>query len=418
MTGKFELSVRSEVGKLEGVIVHSPGSEVQNMTPENAERALYSDILNLKVAEQEYNQFQSVLDKYTRTFQVKDLLKDVLVNEKVKEDLIERVCKNEHIYHIKEHLVSLDANDLSKQLVEGVICIKDNLTKFLSKERYALMPLHNFFYTRDASITIKEHVLIGRMASKVRDREALIMETIFDYHPNFNTKTFNSARIYQNHHITLEGGDILVARDDILLIGIGSRTTSQGVDQIIEHFRNVNGGKMNIIVQELPFSPESFIHLDMVFTLLDRDKCMAYEPLILKNNKYQTVHIQIDNKAVKSIKIVENIPHVLKSLGMEVEMLFCGGKNDTWIQEREQWHSGANFFALAPGKVIGYGRNLYTIEELNKNGFEVIEAEEIIKGQKDAFNYKQCVITIEGSELARGGGGARCMTMPVKRKAI
>lgn len=418
MTGKYDLNVSSEIGELEGVIIHFPGPEVQNMTPQNAERALYSDILNLNVAAKEYNEFKGVLDKYTKTFEIKDLLKDVIVNEKVRYSLVHKICKNEQAEFVSDYLMNLSLDDLSKELLEGTVLYKDNLTKFLSKERYALQPLHNFFYTRDASITISDDVLIGKMASKVRDRESIIMEAIFDYHPNFNTYTFNPNRNkIPDNNTTIEGGDVLVAREDILLIGIGSRTTSQGVDFIIEHFKEQKK-KMNIIVQELPLTPESFIHLDMVFTLIDRDKCMLYEPLILDNNKYHTVHIEIDNGNVKKIRIVKSIPDVLKQLGMDVKPLYCGGKSDSWIQEREQWHSGANFFALAPGKIIGYGRNLYTIDELNKNGLEVIKATEINEGIKDANDYEKCVITIEGSELSRGGGGARCMTMPVKRKEI
>jgi arginine deiminase len=100
---------------------------------------------------------------------------------------------------------------------------------------------------------------------------------------------------------------------------------------------------------------------------------------------------------------------------MDLKPISCGGSADLWIQEREQWHSGANFFAFAPGKVIGYERNIHTLNELNKNGFEIITADDVIRGKRSPDDYRRCVVTIQGSELARGGGGARCMTMPVRR---
>ena len=103
---------------------------------------------------------------------------------------------------------------------------------------------------------------------------------------------------------------------------------------------------------------------------------------------------------------------------MDMKTITCGGKTDLWVQEREQWHSGANFFAFAPGKVIGYERNIHTLNELNKNGFDIITARDVIAGKKSPDDYSRCVITIAGSELARGGGGARCMTMPIRRKEV
>jgi arginine deiminase len=168
-------------------------------------------------------------------------------------------------------------------------------------------------------------------------------------------------------------------------------------------------------VQELPQKPESFIHLDMVFTLLDYDKCMVYEPVILKTNKLQTVHIIVEHGKVVSIFNEENLLVALNKLGFGLEPVICGGTGDPWTQQREQWHSGANFFVIAPGKVIGYARNTYTLDELSKHGFEIIKAKSITKCKTEIENYQKCVIAIEGSELARGGGGARCMTMPVRR---
>lgn len=238
MAGKMNINVRSEIGELEGVILHTPGSEVENMTPKNAERALYSDILNLAVAQKEYSQLSGVLNKLTKTFQVKDLLADILKNEKVKNDLIGKICKYEHKCDLNKHLMNLDSKELANQLIEGVVEEKNTLTKYLNRERYSLRPLHNFFYTRDAAMSVLDDVLIGRMANTVRERESMIMEAIFDYHEQFSTKTVNPLNSPNfTQETSIEGGDVLIARDDILCIGTGTRTTSQGIDFILERLR-------------------------------------------------------------------------------------------------------------------------------------------------------------------------------------
>ncbi len=416
MERKIKIDVGSEIGELEAVIIHTPGPEVENMTPENAERALYSDILNLPVAQKEYSALEQVLRKFTRVFQVKDLLVETLNNLRVKENLVDRICNTSETGHMKEYLMTRPRKELTDLLIEGVVMQKNTLTRFLSRERYSLPPLHNFFFIRDAAIPMLDSVLISKMANKIRERESIIMETIFDFSGIFNTKT-NSA-MHPDPMLAIEGGDVLVAREDILIIGNGARTSSRGIDLILEMLRGQSNGKRHIIVQELPRSPESFIHLDMVFTLLDTDSCMVYEPVIFKTSKYQTVHIIIEQGKVSCISEERNILETLKSLGMDLKPVYCGGKSDPWIQEREQWHSGANFFAVAPGKLIGYGRNTYTLDEMNKNGFEIISANDIISSKVDHNKFKKALITLEGSELPRGGGGVRCMTLPLKRKAV
>lgn len=413
----YKVNVNSEIGKLEAVILHKPGKEVGNMKPENANRALYSDILNVEVANHEYAQFQGALDKITTTFQLQDLLKEVLDDTKVKDNLLKDIFATEHVFGDHEVILGLDSKGLAQSLIEGVNMQRNTLSKFLMDDRYSLKPLYNFFFMRDASMSVGDKVLIGKMANVVRDREALIMDYIFKNHPNFNAGTYNPNHIESANNIRIEGGDVLIARDDVLLIGMGLRTNSEAIDYLIETLNAQNINK-HIIVQELPSTPESFIHLDMVFTLLDHDKCMAYEPLIMGQNQYKTIHIELNGGKTVKIEEENNIPSALAKLGMDLEVLSCGGRTDQWTQDREQWHSGANFFAFAPGKVIGYARNSHTIEEMNQNGFEVITALDIASGAKNVNDYKSCVITIEGSELARGGGGARCMTMPVRRTAL
>ncbi len=414
-----DLNVQSEIGKLRGVILHKPGAEVENMTPQTAQRALYSDILNLSIAQKEYEQLNGVLGKYTQVYYVEELLASLLENYRERERLIGKICIEEEVTEYFDYLMELPSAQLAKSLIEGVPARINSLTAYLKEEYYALYPLYNFYFTRDASVTIGNNALICRMANKVRMRESLIMEAIFKS-AAFNCNIINAHDFHPgNANIYMEGGDILIARDDILLIGNGMRTSTQGIDMLISRLlKDRSEKKRHVIVQQLPSSPESFIHLDMVFTLLDKDRCMLFEPLVLGNNQYQTVHIELEGGKVSSIKSVRNIPWALKQLGMDLQPVSCGGSTDVWNQEREQWHSGANFFALAPGKVLSYARNIHTLNELDKNGFAILSAWDVINGKSDIDNYEKCVVTIDGSELPRGGGGARCMTMPVSRDNI
>lgn len=423
MAGRpLKIDVQSEIGRLDAVLLHRPGAEVENMTPRNVSRALYSDILNLSIAQKEYEQLYGTLSKVAQVYEVSDLLVKVLDDEKSREELIRRICVSEEVISYYETLMQMPSRELCRVLIEGLPARIDSLTSYFRNEYYAIYPLYNFYFTRDAAVTIGNNALICRMANKVRMRESLIMNAIYRHSGAFecNVVDANEQRDRASS-VIMEGGDILIAREDILVIGNGVRTTSQGIDFIVDRIcRNYPCGRYNVLVQQLPSEPESFIHLDMAFTLLDRDKCMVFKPLIMQSNQYQTVHIVIEDGNVLSIRPVAGLLPALKSLGMDLKPVVCGGADD-WDQEREQWHSGANFFAFAPGKVLTYARNVHTLEELDANGFEIVSASDFISGRRDDLvsdPSKLCAVALNGSELPRGGGGARCMTMPLSRQKI
>ncbi|HPX06503.1 MAG TPA: arginine deiminase family protein, partial [Tenuifilaceae bacterium] len=211
METKMEVNVRSEIGELEGVILHTPGAEVENMTPQNAQRALYSDILNLAVAKKEYAQLSGVLSKVTKTFQVMDLLTSVLEKDHAKDEVVTTICRNENVMYLVDELLELPAKELARQLIEGVPLKRNNLTNFLSHERFSLRPLYNFYFTRDASVSMLDEVLIAPMANRVRDRESLIMEAIFNHSGLVSANTVNPHSFNLNGNVSIEGGDVLIA---------------------------------------------------------------------------------------------------------------------------------------------------------------------------------------------------------------
>lgn len=406
----MNININSEIGKLEGVILHRPGIEIERMTPSNAHAALYSDILNLHVVGEEYTAFENVLNFFAQTYQVKDLLKKVLENDETKLKLVVQSCEAAQKKWLAEELSALSAADLSGILIEGYPFNAAKHPQEFAHERYILKPLFNLFYTRDTASVIYQNVLIHAMASEVRFRESLILKSIFEEY--FNVKSLNPKQ--DANSVKTEGGDFLVVSPNVLCVGVGPRTNYAGIEFLAQQLSQ-NEGIYHIITQELPSIPESFIHLDMVFTFLDKDQVMIYEPLILKKSGFETHATRVftaQNGKITS-REVPNLLEALKSLHIDLKPIFCGSNQDRWHQDREQWHSGANFFALGEGKVIGYHRNIRTLEAMNNAGFAILTPREVL--QSNGNLPQKFVVAFGGAELPRGGGGARCMTLPVAR---
>jgi len=413
------VSITSEIGKLEKVILHSPGFEVEEMTPKSAEQVLYNDILPLPVIAEDHLELEKILKKVTDVFEVKDLLTDVLENSDVKAEFIDTICNIlGHVSNRKEEFLAYSAAKLADAIIIGIKEKKNTLEKFLSDNIFELPPLPNLYFMRDSAIVVGDKVITGSMANRVRIMEAIIMKFIYKYHKNFKSEgfIFDGTRESFDANVTIEGGDLLVLRDNVLAIGVSERTTPASIDIITKNITKSITETTYVFAVVLP-KERATIHLDMIFTMVDKDRCVIHHPYVLGKNTLQVVKITVQPNGQKTYQPVPNLIEGLKTVGMHLNPIICGGPQSLY-QEREQWLSGTNFFAFEPGKFIGYDCNTRTLEEISKAGYEVKTAKEILSGKANIEDYDKLVIGIHGAELARGGGGVRCMTMPAKRQSV
>jgi len=402
--------VTSEIGALRTVLVHSPGSELLAVTPSTRADFLYDDIVDADLAKREHRCFVQVLERFCEVLHVRDLLTEVLEDSAVRELIIRETLDVVPSQPLASELRALPPAAVVNLLIEGKEEEPGPLARTLNEYSYSLPPLPNLFFTRDSAMAINQNMMIGSMRFHARWTEELIMKALFTFHPKLANKGIlydGSAERRSNH--TLEGGDVHPLREDVLLIGFSERSSPAGIDGLATLvFEQTE--VTNLIVVVMP-QEATAIHLDMIFTQVDRDLCVIYPPHFIGPYRLPILHWR---KGETHMKEQTDLFAALRECGLPMEPLLCGGSRRI-VQDREQWASGCNFTALRPGVVTSYARNETTLRELEKAGFKMIRAVDFLSDQTELEKGQRAAITFEGGELVRGGGGPHCMTCPITR---
>lgn len=409
----MDINVSSEIGHLQGVIVHTPGHEVSLVNPELKDELLFDDIIFEEDARGEHldmlEVFKAAMPSDGKVIEIVDLFQEVFQQQDAGAYFIEQLVKEfpeKNLHVIEKELGKLDPDDLITFVIQG----------YLKKSKgFTLNPSPNLLFTRDLAAVVGNSIIVSRAAKKARLRESLLMETLVQFHPLFSSVRDNAIRISGQQSI--EGGDVLVVSDKLVLIGMSERTSFSGLMKGTEGL--LNRGVETVLAVDIP-KQRSSMHLDTIFTFANSSECIAFPPAIMEQEN-NVVALFKDGDAIKSESRSSLKTALEESTGSEFNFIKCGGENRT-NQFREQWTDGANIFALAPGIILGYERNTNTFNTLVDNGYDLMTQFEFVEEYSDKdFDptaEQKIAISFQGHELCRGRGGARCMTMPISRKPL
>ena len=406
------IQVKSEIGKLKKVMLHRPGKELEHLVPGDLERLLFDDIPYLRTAQNEHDLFAGIMrGEGVEVVYLEDLTADVLRgNEELKRQFVEQFIAEGEVADekMREYLASYlmeirDEKELVLKLMSGVrvgeLEVKMNrpLVNLVKTDSQFIMdPIPNLYFTRDPFACIGNGVSLNCMYSRTRRRETLFGKYVLENHPDFAGKT----PFYYTRELpySIEGGDILNLSNKVLAIGISQRTTAEAIELLAQRiFEDDSAEIETILALDIP-AIRAFMHLDTVCTQVDYDK-FTIHPGILGTLRIFELKKGDQKGELKVTEMRSSLAEVLaEHLKLDkVTLIRCGGK-DAIASEREQWNDGSNTLCIEPGKGVVYDRNYVTNQILRENGIRVLE--------------------MASSELSRGRGGPRCMSMPLERDAV
>ena len=427
----IQLSVFSEIHRLRQVVVHSPGPEVDLMVPGMMEKLLFDDILYGSQARAEHRQFRQVLSRVAEeVLDIQDLFVEALSEEAVKLAFIDDLQKLVDLPKPTcDRLRAMPSAEVARSLITGIPWPDMQVQTHWQREfDYELNPIPNLLFMRDPAAVVGDGYCVNAMATHARQREPLILSYVFKHHPRFrhltdNDKWFDQVSPLIKGEIkvpqSLEGGDTLVISDKVLAVGCSERTTADAIhilaESLRQDFRRGEGTFEHLLMVLMP-KKRSAMHLDTIWTRINHHECLVYPPYFTEGSRELLNAVKIDLRHEElRFKTETNLLAALKGVGIELEPIFCGGR-DFIKQQREQWTDGANAFALAPGVIVSYSRNEATAEELSKAGYRVLAARELLADKNiNLLDRKKYLIQLESGELSRARGGPRCMTMPLSR---
>ena len=397
----------SEIGRLRKVMLHRPGAELENLMPEYLERLLFDDIPYLREAQREHDAFADCLrSQGVEVVYLTDLVAESIKEPEVRQNFIRAFLDESGVRDertkslLTEYFSQMQDKEMVSAMMAGVR--KDalrfaggRLSDFLSAAEgdypFAVDPMPNLYFTRDPFATIGTGVSIHKMHTATRNRETLFGKTIFEHHPVYK----DAPRWYDRGQTSsLEGGDILVLSPEVLAVGISERTREDSIDALAETVLTRSKTFRKILAFNIP-KTRSFMHLDTVFTMVDRDKFTVH-PNILSSITVFVMELD-ENRKIRIRQEDGRLEDILKEhLHLDRVTLIPCGRGSSIDAAREQWSDGSNTLAIAPGEVVVYSRNHVTNRSLEEAGITIH--------------------TIPSAELSRGRGGPRCMSMPLWRE--